>query len=459
MAANVLEITFTNLWSAAVLCLAQRVTILCSLPKGWWMELRRSSIRRRPSPLRSMPWKLPIGLLRKMRKISFGQLGLRMWKRNPMMMASCSLRPRWGWVQPWSRRFAGCTKIRGTVRIWGWQGHLLCQVHPRKQSMLQRITIAVCAKNRRGRRVDVQHRFPLQRMLGIRPTSNWWRSMIVLVRSSMRCTWLTTARGSRWLRCFVGSRRLMLSASSGRDGFLSSAALEFWWLIKEENSSVGISKNSAQLTPYIILLWHCGVGAPWQNGICERAGGTIKVLLASIVTAHQVQGHDELDEALAEAVSAYNGDINEMGVSPSQAAVGRQPKVHGDVLNGVGNLAEHSLIDDKPDVSRQLAIRETAKVAMTRLHFSKGIRRAELARSRSSTVEQMPEPGAIVYFYGVQKYNSRTAPSRRRLTLKRWHGPALVVAVEGPNLYLSFKGQLTKCAAEHIAGWLRWWSR
>ena len=231
----------------------------------------------------------------------------------------------------------------------------------------------------------------------------------------------------RWLPIFGAPR--VLVADQGRE-FIS-------WDFEEFCSA------------HSILLWHCGVGAPWQNGICERAGGTLKVLLASIVIAHQIQGHDELEGALGEALSAYNQDINELGVSPAQAAVGRQPKVNGDVLNGVGNLAERSLIEDKPDMSRQLAIRETAKVAMTRLHFSKGIRRAELARSRSSTVEQMPEPGAIVYFYRAQKYNSRTAPSRRRLTLKRWHGPALVVAVEGPNLYLSFKGQLTKCAAEH----------
>ena len=39
-----------------------------------------------------------------------------------------------------------------------------------------------------------------------------------------------------------------------------------------------------------ILLWHCGVGAPWQNGICERAGGTLKVILAAIVASHQILG-------------------------------------------------------------------------------------------------------------------------------------------------------------------------
>ena len=93
-----------------------------------------------------------------------------------------------------------------------------------------------------------------------------------------------------------------------------------------------------------IVLWHAAVGAPWQNGICERAGGTLKVIVASIVNAHQVQGPEELAEAIGEAVSAYNTDCNELGVSPSQAAVGKQPKLVGDVLGNFGQrLAEHGL--------------------------------------------------------------------------------------------------------------------
>ncbi len=51
----------------------------------------------------------------------------------------------------------------------------------------------------------------------------------------------------------------------------------------------------------------------------------------------------------------------------------------------------------------------------------------------------------------MSKYNSRTAPSKKKLSLRRWHGPALVIALEGQtNAYLSFKGQLTKCSMEHI---------
>ncbi|CAK9095282.1 unnamed protein product [Durusdinium trenchii] len=75
----------------------------------------------------------------------------------------------------------------------------------------------------------------------------------------------------------------------------------------------------------------------------------------------------------AEAVSAYNSDINDAGVSPMQAAFGKQPRMHGDCLGDFGRrLSEHGLIDSRPSLARQVAMRETARLAMVRLHFSKG---------------------------------------------------------------------------------------
>ena len=66
---------------------------------------------------------------------------------------------------------------------------------------------------------------------------------------------------------------------------------------------------------------------------------------------------------VAEAVAAYNSDVNEEGVSPLQAVTGRQQPAQGDVLAGVGNrLAEHSLLENKPSLARQVALRETARV-------------------------------------------------------------------------------------------------
>ncbi|CAK9000166.1 unnamed protein product [Durusdinium trenchii] len=141
------------------------------------------------------------------------------------------------------------------------------------------------------------------------------------------------------------------------------------------------------------LLHHIAVQAPWQNGLAERSGGILKTLLAAIVAAKSVVTEAEMEMALA----------------------------------------------------------EVARVAMMRLHFSRGMRRAELARSRNSTFEALPEPGSVCYFYRPLRFNTKNSASRKRLSLKRWHGPALLVACEGnASAFLSYKGQLTKCALENV---------
>ena len=51
-------------------------------------------------------------------------------------------------------------------------------------------------------------------------------------------------------------------------------------------------------------------------------------------------------------------------------------------------------------------------------------------------MSQPLEPGDIVYFWRGSKCNSMTAPSKKRLSLRRWHGPALLVALEGVDKVL-----------------------
>ena len=201
-----------------------------------------------------------------------------------------------------------------------------------------------------------------------------------------------------------------------------------------------------------ILLWHCAIQAPWQNGICERSGGILKVLIGAIVRSKSVLGKQEMQWAVQEAVTAYNQDINEYGVSPLQAAFGRQPRMQGDILGDFGNtLAEHGLIDNKPSLARQLALREVAKVAMARLHFSQSLRKALLAQSKTTTQTHDLQPGQVVYYYRFTKYNNKTEPARRKLSLRRWHGPALLIAFDGhANCFVSHRGQVAKVALEHL---------
>ena len=178
----------------------------------------------------------------------------------------------------------------------------------------------------------------------------------------------------------------------------------------------------------------------------------LKAIASAIIKSQSVIGMEDMQLAVQEATTAYNHDANDAGVSLAQAALGKQPRLQGDVLGDFGQrLAEHGLVDSRPGIARQIAMREVARVAMARLHFSRGLRKALLSRSRNTTITQPLEPGMIVYYFRQSKYNSRTGPSKKKLSLKRWHGPALLVANEGDtNCYLSHKGQLTKCAREHV---------
>ena len=105
-----------------------------------------------------------------------------------------------------------------------------------------------------------------------------------------------------------------------------------------------------------IYVRHIGVQAPWQNGLAERSGGALKALTGAIVSQHVVLDERSMQEAVAEAVLAYNSDINEEGASPMQAVTGRQYLPPGDALSSMASrLSEHSLLEADPSLARQVA--------------------------------------------------------------------------------------------------------
>lgn len=176
-----------------------------------------------------------------------------------------------------------------------------------------------------------------------------------------------------------------------------------------------------------IYLYHIGVGAPWQNGVAERSGSTLKALIGAITQSQAIETFREMEEAVAEAVTAYNSDINQEGVAPLQAVTGRVPPSQGDVLSNFSSrLAEHSLISVQPSLAKQVAMREVARLAMIRLHYSRGLRQAELARSRATTVESLPQPGDIVFLESteIQFQKSRcwviTSPAHFESLARTW---------------------------------------
>eukprot|EP00439_Symbiodinium_sp_Y106_P085700 s42_g29.t1 len=144
------------------------------------------------------------------------------------------------------------------------------------------------------------------------------------------------------------------------------------------------------------------VETPWRNGIVERAGGTFKTTVKHLVTEFSAVGYADMELVGTAATEAYNSDINDSGFSPSQSLFGRAPRKLGDVLGLRGRLAQHGLISRDLSFERQVAMREAARVAMVRLHFSRSLRRALLARGRVPNPEEL-EPGEIAYFWRKQK--------------------------------------------------------
>ena len=186
-----------------------------------------------------------------------------------------------------------------------------------------------------------------------------------------------------------------------------------------------------------------------------------------------------MSTVLSAALGAVNGDIGESGYySPQQFVFGKQPRLAGMVIpSGLRDrLAAHSLIENSPSMERQIAMKEMARVSMVRLKYSRSLRRAELARARKPVLAREYQTGDLVYFWREQKPEhqgkDKTAPMtpgrrtnmRRKLLLKRWHGPALVLSQEMNSgglpiaVYVAYRGNCTKVAIEHIrhASTLTW---
>lgn len=76
-----------------------------------------------------------------------------------------------------------------------------------------------------------------------------------------------------------------------------------------------------------VYVYFIGIQSPWQNGLAERSGATLKAMIAAVVRGHTCVGAEEMS---GEATAAYNSDVNEEGVSPRQAVTGRQQAPPGD---------------------------------------------------------------------------------------------------------------------------------
>ena len=155
---------------------------------------------------------------------------------------------------------------------------------------------------------------------------------------------------------------------------------------------------------------------------------------------------------------AHNRDTDDSGHGPWQWALGREPRMPGDILGTRGRLrlAEHGA----SQFSKRIALLETARAAQIKLRFGRRLRQLELESTRRTPEATKFTTGTIVCFYRekmVQRKKDRKVADgslhqrpRRYIQYRRWHGPAIVIGTEGDrSVYAGYRGGVTKCAPEH----------
>ena len=159
------------------------------------------------------------------------------------------------------------------------------------------------------------------------------------------------------------------------------------------------------------------------------------------------------------ALETVNGDINNTGYSPAQLVLGKQPRIAGDSEPSDirSRMASSSMTETENVYNRSIMLmRQAAKLAMVRFHYSQSLARASTARSRVQPDWDAFAVGDVVYFFREQKPTSKRMKQvqRKRLELRKWHGPAVLLSLKGGSMpvagYVAYRGNVTKVAMEHL---------
>ena len=108
-------------------------------------------------------------------------------------------------------------------------------------------------------------------------------------------------------------------------------------------------------------------------------------------------------------------------------------------------LATLELPDHSPEFGRRMSRSGDARRAFETTDTSHRLRRALLASVRESVHTQGIENGELDVRRKVKKNRN---DARTALVTHRWYGPAIVVGKEKNNVFVSYRGRVTKVAPE-----------
>ena len=182
--------------------------------------------------------------------------------------------------------------------------------------------------------------------------------------------------------------------------------------------------------------------AQYQNGKAERHGSVLKTMLTKFEGDHKIDQYVDLSQALYWCLRAKNASSLKKGFPPEMLVLGKQTRMPGAVCSDE-MLPAHFLADSDTAQGiafrRQLAMRETARLAFFQADNDASLRRAMLRRSRPGGRKYAPGEWVMMWRQG------------KGANPGHWLGPMKIVIHENDQtIWTTLACKLYRCAPEHV---------
>ena len=202
---------------------------------------------------------------------------------------------------------------------------------------------------------------------------------------------------------------------------------------------------------YDINLQVLPTSAKWKNGVAERHGSILKLIMLKMIHEMSLSKEPELRYALAMAAQAKNRLSHKCGRSPLQVVQGRDVVLPSSLVEQIDQgeikFATNSYLMERQEQQKMERMRQEAAAAFHWLDSNERLRMALNSRSRPPHLKaDALTPGTVVYFFKQPAQNKRMQDYATA-----YQGPAIVACSDGPDrLWVRFKGAVVRVALENV---------
>ena len=179
--------------------------------------------------------------------------------------------------------------------------------------------------------------------------------------------------------------------------------------------------------------------APWQNGICERAGGSWKNAFEKAMLETDPKSKQEVEELLDNINHAHNQFIRYDGHSPMQHVLGRDVYIPG--MNTCDSR------DDQLMSALEVGESRYEKSQRIRLAARKAFMEAESEAKVKRAISHRTRPNRGPFMAGDAVMMWRRAQQERK---HHWHGPGRVIGSQQNKVWVAYGSKIYRCAPEQV---------